>query len=562
MDYSKLSDATLKALKEGKTLDYSKLSDDELNELKGAAKPEHAEPVSKTESFLRGIGQGASLGFADELTGAIESLVTDKTYDQARDESRANYRSAEEENPLTFLGGNIAGGVLTPIPGMGAAKGIGQVALKGAQLGAVGGLGASEKDITNPDILKDIAMGAGLGGTLAGGTAAIGKGISALGGTTIGKSFKEGLKGNILVGKGNRQKIGDELVQFAGETGEGIQKSLKDEAANKMGILKDAEAGGQKLDVTDLLNRLYPEEKAQLPKSYTSEGDAARRKLDEPFKRAMGKAEEGASVDDDLSKLMSETFAEKGPAVPHIEQKFEMTPTEIDSFRRGLANLGYEADLKDSQVVALAKRMAGKASTKANAEIEGLGPSNEKIQNLIEAQDIFNIGSGLDELGNQKQLTPLLQRLESDSVSSDVARSKFDKGITALKQAEPEMGTNVENRARELAERYDIARDINKPITISREGAKRALTIGANPLGYAAGKIADTIPGKIVSRTVNATPEFMNSMATKLEAKGSKFGPVLRKLAAESDQKRKAMMFSLMQQPAFREAINTEPGDE
>lgn len=556
MDYSKLSDKTLKALRDGQPLDYSSLSNDELQELnKHSKKPEEVGPVSKTESFLRGAGQGASLGFADELTGALESLVSDKTYKQARDESRANYKAAEEENPMTYLGGNIGGGLLTPIPGIGAAKGVGQVALKAAQLGAVGGLGASEKDITDPAILEEMAKGAAIGGTLGGGAAAIGKGVKALGGTTIGKAFQQGKEGNMLVGKEARQKIGDELVDFAGKAGEDIQSSLKGEAANKMSLLKQADESGQKIDVDELLKKIYPEEAKNLPKSYTSEGDAARRKLAEPFGRAEGKP----PVEDDLAKLMDDTY---GGAKAAEVKPAEMTPTELDSFRRALANLGFESDLKDSQVIALAKRMAGKASSKANAEIEGLGPSNEKIQNLIEAQDVFNLGKGLDELGNEKQLTPLLQRLESDTVSSDIARSKFEKGIGALKAAEPEMGGRIENQARELAERYDLARDINKPITISREGAKRALTMGANPIGLAAGKLGETVPGKIASKVINFTPETMAAAGQKLTAKGSKFGPILTKLSTEPDQKRKAMMFSLMQQPAFREAIKSEPDDE
>jgi len=47
--------------------------------------------VSGTESALRGAAQGLSLGFADEITGGVESLLSDKTYDQARNESRENY---------------------------------------------------------------------------------------------------------------------------------------------------------------------------------------------------------------------------------------------------------------------------------------------------------------------------------------------------------------------------------------------------------------------------------------------------------------------------------------
>jgi len=45
MDYSKLSDNTLKTLKEGKPLDYSKLNDDELLELKKTSSQQTATPA-------------------------------------------------------------------------------------------------------------------------------------------------------------------------------------------------------------------------------------------------------------------------------------------------------------------------------------------------------------------------------------------------------------------------------------------------------------------------------------------------------------------------------------
>ena len=40
--------------------------------------------IGKLESGLRGLAQGVSMGFADEITGALESAFTDKTYKQSR----------------------------------------------------------------------------------------------------------------------------------------------------------------------------------------------------------------------------------------------------------------------------------------------------------------------------------------------------------------------------------------------------------------------------------------------------------------------------------------------
>jgi hypothetical protein len=124
--------------------------------------------VSALESGLRGAAQGATFGLADEATGALEALFTDKSYEQARDESRQAYKSAEKANPNAYLAGDIAGGVATAfIPGLGvlnAGKGakLAEVAGKGALQGALGGFGRSEGDAAEQ--LQDTAAGALLGG--------------------------------------------------------------------------------------------------------------------------------------------------------------------------------------------------------------------------------------------------------------------------------------------------------------------------------------------------------------------------------------------------------------
>lgn len=129
------------------------------------------ESTSKLESGLRGLAQGASLGFADELTGALEStagslgLVPDKTYEQSRDESRAQYLKAQTDNPVTYGAGQIGGGLATmAIPGLNVAKGasLARTAGTAALQGGLAGLGSSESDDVS-QMAKDAAVGAGLG---------------------------------------------------------------------------------------------------------------------------------------------------------------------------------------------------------------------------------------------------------------------------------------------------------------------------------------------------------------------------------------------------------------
>jgi hypothetical protein len=134
--------------------------------------------VSKTESALRGGAQGLSFGFADEATARLESIMKGVEYEKALEESRKAYRQAQEANPITYTGSEIAGGVLPALIPTGAtqatgAASLGRLALMGAGTGALSGLGMSEGE-TVGEIAKDVAIGGALGG----GLPVLGRGIA------------------------------------------------------------------------------------------------------------------------------------------------------------------------------------------------------------------------------------------------------------------------------------------------------------------------------------------------------------------------------------------------
>lgn len=165
------------------------ISDDEMSKMEAASKP------SQFESGLRGAVQGVSMGFGDEITGALESaagslgLVPDKTYEQARDESRAAYHAAEEANPATYLASQAGGSLATlAIPGLNVAKGasLGANLGKTAIMGGLTGLGSSEaKDISQ------MALDTGAGALIGAGTAGGGRLLSGAASTT-GNVLKSG----------------------------------------------------------------------------------------------------------------------------------------------------------------------------------------------------------------------------------------------------------------------------------------------------------------------------------------------------------------------------------
>lgn len=128
--------------------------------------------TGKLESFARGALQDVTFGMADEALGGIKSVFSDKTYEQERDAIREANDIAQEANPMTYMGGGVAGSLATaalPVVGLagkvrtGLTSGlVGRSAMVGAVQGGLGGLGYSREE-NAADIAKDAALGAGMG---------------------------------------------------------------------------------------------------------------------------------------------------------------------------------------------------------------------------------------------------------------------------------------------------------------------------------------------------------------------------------------------------------------
>jgi hypothetical protein len=162
------------------------------------AKMEQAKPAAKSggPSGLSALGlgaaQGATLGFGDEVGGAIQALgrrflpeslggggerdrgrSLAELYREERDGFRRDNLSAEASRPGAYFAGNVLGGLGTAaaLPGAGVKTGL-QALKAGAGLGAAGSLGASGADLSRGEVggaLLDTTLGTGLGAVTGGG---------------------------------------------------------------------------------------------------------------------------------------------------------------------------------------------------------------------------------------------------------------------------------------------------------------------------------------------------------------------------------------------------------
>lgn len=222
-----------------------------------ADRPEAEEHApSKTESFLRGAAQGATLGLADEGVGVLQggwrALTSDQSfgdaYREARDESRTANKAAEDANGGSYLLGNLAGGVATAfVPGLNVAKaaGAGGAILRGAATGALAGFGSSDADVTQGEIGKaalDTALGGGLGGVVGG----VSHGVSSYLGKGAADKAREFATSRLAAA----QALGkDELAAAAKKYGSVVAKDAADGvAAAKAPELAEKAAKGSLTD--------------------------------------------------------------------------------------------------------------------------------------------------------------------------------------------------------------------------------------------------------------------------------------------------------------------------
>lgn len=137
-------------------------------------------PVSATAALGHGLLQGATLGYSDELKGALgaiqDAMATGRlsqtqaarAYLAARDDYRRKLAAEQTAHPIAYGAGRVLGGAATGlaasvVPGL---QGAGGAALAGA----ADALGNNAADLTTKeglkDAAKDVALGTGVGAKL------------------------------------------------------------------------------------------------------------------------------------------------------------------------------------------------------------------------------------------------------------------------------------------------------------------------------------------------------------------------------------------------------------
>jgi hypothetical protein len=248
--------------------------------------PEHSElptPEQKdpglVHDLLLNAGQGATLGFGDEILGGVQALANTASGKSKLENLLDTYRKYQKENekgveeslqrhPVLGTGAQLAGGLLIPGAGTLGAIGEGATALQaaktgakaGAVMGGLAGIGGSKETLGNiPGLLEEGAKGAGIGALTGGALSGISRGIGNYASKVVSDSpelerdvtaFREGLAGNKTSGKTGPQTILADIRDKVNSASEQILKPAK-QAAEEYGKAVESATGtltGDNLD--------------------------------------------------------------------------------------------------------------------------------------------------------------------------------------------------------------------------------------------------------------------------------------------------------------------------
>ena len=355
------------------------------------------------ESLARGAAQGATMGFADEIAGGIESAFSDKTYEQARNESRANFKAADEANPIASTIGNVGGGLATAlIPGGAIVKGAGFAAhaARGAGAGILSGFGTSEAKDTE-GMVKDAATSGLIGGALGLVGGKIAQKVAGAGARVDQRLIQDITGGRATTAGKKIHQNAPQVLEAARKFG--LEKVARDPAA----LLKESKAAarqvGQQIgQVYEEADRMFMGVKASdVAAALRAEGKKYSSPADAPLRRQI----------DSLVKEVKTSWG-SGPRARVPLEKVNQLATKLEATGFASADLtpGAAAQLKRD----LAKGV-NKALQRRVAEIQefaGHVKSTPTAQNSAPFADSVSAAAGIKRLPELNREYQGLKRIE------------------------------------------------------------------------------------------------------------------------------------------------------
>lgn len=190
---------------------------------------------------------------------------------------------------------------------------------------------------------------------------------------------------------------------------------------------------------------------------------------------------------------------------------------------------------------------APKSLGQTDARISALKDAASSIGLETQGQDLSSADIN-PELINKK-ITEMVKKIQSGDASSADIESQLKHFVNKVRLADPQMGHDIEEQINNLSSKYNQSGAAQKEIySMHNLGAMRS----------AAAKVGNVVGYGIY----NATPNSLMRTAQRLNASGSKasqqVAKVLSEAATKDDRTRNTILFGLMQNPAYRQILESQ----
>jgi len=452
-------------------------------------------PKSGLESALIGDLQGGTFGWGEEAVArilsslpdaltpeSIKDIPQDQRYETLRDYGRQSVQQAAQDNPLSYLGGNVAGtlAVGSKLP-LAAAKGFVPAVGAGLAYGGIYGGGESNADIGTSAFAGDVAKGAALGG----GVSAAFQAGSKLIQSKPFQNFLSDEAGSFFIPKVTAAKTAEEAIPKLTNAEGAVYRALLDTGMTHDDIVKELGSWG----------------KGNIP--LTGAEKLASTKLDNMQRSIAQSSGKGA---DTLNEFAQSRF-EALPATLGVEvQKNIGKIGSLDVY-------GQQAKDVASNIINSAKNARSEAVKPQYAEIAPLQLPEDKFNLLLDKNPLMK-----DTFGKIKNDVQFKQRLAdaSENLGFDIP----ENSIAYVDQAKKHLDGLIET-AKRTGESTDVLASVKNKLTkfsdaiYPKYGEVRAQYAGMSPeidtmQNSIVGLMAKTKEGdynKIIDKIFNSSPD-------------------------------------------------------
>lgn len=486
---------------------------------------------SELESAGLGLAQGSSLGFFDEIEGAARAAAKilgpeaeikdyEKLYQQFRDLSRQRFKTAEEENPKSFMAGQVGGNIGTAfVPGLGGAS-VGKL----AALGATEALGSTEAEDLS-DLASEAAKGAVIGGTIgkAGDLLSGAKGLV----SQAGQKIQDTALLEDLINSFNLAREGKSVL-----TKTGAKEALEGSRELSESAIKELSEAGKNL----------AKDQRKILKETKGSVDVYKEGVEPIFQKLKEAKLTGSRAESEvkeLQKIVQQIAEKRGMTNLTPEEAYDVATKE---FRQRSSEFGEGAVFKEPEIVKALGQGYRNIRDKIYTSSPDLKEINRELKDYNTILERFGLKNISEAPFDERAQQIAREKLQGAITREDAVNLAGDKARNIIEGVE-EFVPGFAEKAEKAGQYVDVTKKVQSG------GVKNILDKAEIVTGTATGTVASGFDK--VSRMLKTPERF------------GKYSNIMSDAAKRGSTAAAARHYSLYQQdPEYRKMINELPDEE